>query len=171
MPIPNPYHQFFFSIGFTIEPPPTDPYLPSSRELLTGFYFNPNISTPENSTGEVTVDPAALFGCFNFNALGASFGCDSEGPDCDWQFTGLRYSFTSGKEDVVITQILTTSSCPELSNCNLVPVELSTDFQNLTTLQINVTVAGAPKIWWMDDLKLGWYDNSCSAGLCRQMNI
>src|SRR5580700_8504298 len=163
MPIPNPYHKLFFSNGFVIEPPPTDPYLPASSPLLTGFFFDSDISTPENSTGEVTNDRTALLGCFNFNALGASLGCDSKGPDCDWQFTGLRYNFTSGKEDLVVTQILTTSSCPDLSNCNLILVELGSEFQNLTTLQINVTVAGAPKIWWMDDLKLGWYDNSCSA--------
>jgi hypothetical protein len=171
MPLFSPYHQFFFSDGFTVVPPPTDPYKPSSKPLLVEFLFDSDTSTPTTSTGEVSNDRTALFRCFNFNALGASLGCDSQGPNCDWQFTGLRYNFTSGKEDFVVTQIFTTSSCPELSNCNLVPISLDSTFQNLTTLQINVTVAGAPKIWWMDDLQLGWYDDSCAAGLCRKNNI
>jgi len=177
-PVFNPYHQFYFSDGFVVVPPPTDPYLPSSGKQLLEFIpdfnsngTNPNAGPDANElgySGEVGSGENELLGCFNFNAYGASMGCDSEGPDCNFAFTGVRYSSGSEIEEVVTSQSISIPACPSLSYCTLVPVTLNSDFENLTGLLINVTVAGEPKIWWMDDLRLGWFDNSCSAGLCRQ---
>jgi hypothetical protein len=73
--------------------------------------------------------------------------------------------------DTITTQTMSTAACPGLSNCDLVPVFLDNTFANLTELRINVTVAGIEKIWWLDDLNLSWFDDSCDAGLCRQEHI
>jgi hypothetical protein len=58
--------------------------------------------------------------------------------------------------------------CPALANCTLTPIPFGDRFVDLNAIQINVTVAGEPKIWFMDDLELGWFNNTCSAGLYRQ---
>ena len=169
MPLFSPYHQFYFSSGWTIVPPPTDPYRPSSGRLLVEFLANPKSAL--GYTGALGNGENALLGCFNFNTLGMSLGCDSTGPDCDWQFTGLRYNDISKATDTITSQTMSTVACPVLSNCDLVPVFLDSTFINLTELRINVTVAGVDKIWWLDDLKLSWFDDSCDSGLCRQEHI
>jgi hypothetical protein len=169
MPLFSPYHQFYFSDGWTIVPPPTDPYKPSSHPLLVEFLANPDSAL--GYTGALGNGENVLLGCFDFNALGMSLGCDSTGPDCDWQFTGLRYNNVTKATDTITTQTMSTAACRSLSNCDLVPIFLDNTFTNLTELRINVTVAGIEKIWWLDDLNLSWFDDSCDAGLCRQEHI
>lgn len=164
MPIFNPYHQFFFGSGFVVVPPPTVPYLPSSGKLLLEYIPVPG----GKNTGQVGNSYAQTSGCFNFNAKGASLGCDSKGPKCDWEISGLRYDFETKVEEPVTTQNLSTPSCPALVDCPLVPVTFDNTFLNLTSLLIKGTVDGVDKIWWMDSVDLSWFDNSCSKGLCRQ---
>jgi hypothetical protein len=109
-----------------------------------------------------------LLGCFSFNVYGMSLGCPSTDADCDWYFTGLRYNAATQTDDVIVEQFASTTSCPSQTNCPLVPVGLDILFTNLTQIQITGLINGAPMdIWWMDDLELGWTDNSCDAGLCR----
>lgn len=43
-PVFNPYHQFDFSDGWVVVPPPRAPYLPSSKPLFTEFIPNFNIN-------------------------------------------------------------------------------------------------------------------------------
>jgi hypothetical protein len=105
---------------------------------------------------------------FTFNFYGASFGCDSTGLDCDFTFSGYKYNITTGAETLLATQKYSTAGCSSPSNCALQPVALQNIFQDLNFIRINVTVAAKPKIFWMDDLKLGWFNNTCTAGLCRQ---
>jgi hypothetical protein len=169
MPLFSPYHKFFFSEGFTVVPPPTDPYLPSSGRLLTEFLPNP--ASALGNTGSIGAGRTASLGCFNFNALGMSLGCDSMGPNCDWHFTGIRFNAATGAQDVIANQDLSTPPCPALSKCVLIPVTLDSSFENLSEIRISSTVAGVPKIWWMDDFKGSWYNTSCDAVACRQKNI
>lgn len=70
----------------------------------------------------------------------------------------------------VVTQFVSTASCPGLEDCKLAEAVLLDDFKHLHALRINVTVAGEQKDWWMDDLKLEWADGSCDSGLCRSMH-
>jgi hypothetical protein len=177
-PVFNPYHQFDFSDGFTVVPPPTDPYLPSSPPLLLEFIpdFNVNGTNPlagpntaeQGYSGQISDGDHGLTGCFIFNMYGASFGCDSKGRDCDFTFTGLRLDMASGEAYPVTLQNYSISACPALSDCSLRPISLDDTFVDLNAVQIKVTVAGSPEMWWMDDLHLGWFNNSCSMGLCRQ---
>jgi hypothetical protein len=43
-PVFNPYHQFDFSDGFVVVPPPTAKYLPTSKPLFIEFIPNFNIN-------------------------------------------------------------------------------------------------------------------------------
>jgi hypothetical protein len=117
--------------------------------------------------------PAASLGCFNFNAYGMSLGCPSTSADCDWHISGHRLNiFSIGSLGTVAEQLVTTAACPSQANCPLVPITLSNTFQNLTAIHIQGTIAGSPmNIWWMDDLKLGWFDNDCDTDMCHQENV
>ncbi|EPQ64955.1 BgtA-20500 [Blumeria graminis f. sp. tritici] len=177
MPVFNPYHRFIFSNGFTVVPPPSDPYLPSSRPLLLEFIprfdltnksSTVTFTTPEDViSGDIRSGDHGRTGCFRFNTHGAFFGCDSKGPDCDFSFTGFRFNRESQESIEVVSQRRSITACPSLINCELLPIELGDAFEDLDTLRINVTVAGQPKIWWMDDLSLSWKNDTCAAGLCR----
>ncbi|KAF7883938.1 hypothetical protein EAF00_011250 [Botryotinia globosa] len=178
-PLFNPYHQFLFSDGFTVVPPPKRlPFLPSSKPLLLEFIPNFEANSSDRKTGPNAADHGfsgqigsgdeGLTGCFNFNMYGASLGCDSMGPSCDFAFTGYKYDVTSKETSLVSQQVINVPACPELSNCVLTTVDLHSRFKDVTYFFMNVTVAGKPKLWWMDDLRLGWSDNSCAMGLCRQ---
>ncbi|RDW73677.1 hypothetical protein BP5796_07119 [Coleophoma crateriformis] len=176
-PVFNPYHQFIFSDGFTVIPPPTDPFFPKSGKQLLEFIPNLNINgtnpragpnTDElGYSGGISDGDHGITGCFTFNFYGAALGCESTGSGCDFTFSG--YQLNSNHTDVipVAVQDHVIPACTALNGCPLTPVVVDSTFQNLTTLRINVTVAGVPKVWWMDDLHLGWYKNSCATGLCR----
>lgn len=176
-PVFNPYHQFDFSDGFVVVPPPTAPYLPSSKPLFTEFIpdFNVNGTDPMAGpntaeygySGDIGNGDHGLTGCFGFNMYGASFGCDSRGPPCVFSFTGFRLDKSTGNTTAITSQTISIPACPALANCTLTPITLNNSFKDLDSIRINVTVANEPKIWWMDDLRLGWYDNSCKTGLCR----
>ncbi|KAF7874598.1 uncharacterized protein EAF02_008575 [Botrytis sinoallii] len=178
-PLFNPYHQFLFSDGFTVIPPPKRlPFLPSSKPLLLEFTTNFQANSSDRKRGPNTADHSFSgqirsgderhTGCFNFNLYGASLGCDSTGPSCDFTFTGYKYDVASQKTSQVTQQIIHVPACPELANCVLTTVDLEPSFRNLTYFLMSATVAGEPKLWWMDDLRLGWSDNSCAMGLYRQ---
>ncbi|RDL33898.1 uncharacterized protein BP5553_08266 [Venustampulla echinocandica] len=172
-PATSPYHQFDWSNGFTVVPPPTDPYLPSSGKQLTEFIpnFNVNLSTPDTGpsskaggfSGDIAVADHGSTGCFSFDFYGASLGCDSRGPDCRFNITG----YSSQGETKVAEQHLSISACPALVNCTLERASLDEPFRELTEIHIQLTVAGQPKIWWMDDLRMSWSDVSCEAATCR----
>jgi hypothetical protein len=82
----------------------------------------------------------------------------------------VQWDYSTQKYKEVITQHVSTAGCPGLNNCKLADVILLDEFEGLHALRVNVTVAGRPKKWWMDDLKLEWTDGKCDAGLCRAMH-
>ncbi|OBT67483.1 hypothetical protein VE03_03120 [Pseudogymnoascus sp. 23342-1-I1] len=179
-PIYSPYHHFYFSQGFVVAPPPKDPYTPASAPLLLEFVTQSNVDATRThnshptedygTTGEIGIGQNLQWGCYDFNALSASVGCDSLGPHCDWQFTGVQWDYKKQVYEEVVTQFVSTAGCPGLVNCKLMDVVLLDEFTHLHALRVNVTVAGEPKGWWMDDLKLEWADGRCDAGLCRVMH-
>lgn len=178
-PVFSPYHKFDFSDGFVVVPPPTDPYLPSSPALLAEFMPNFNLTTSNPTSGpnsaqygwsgDIGNADHGATGCFGFNVYGASLGCASTGPDCVFSFTGYKYSNTVGPATPITSSTARIRACPAQKDCQLSPINLDPTFRGLDTIRINVTVAGQPKMWWMDDLRMGWTNNSCSAGLCRQL--
>ncbi|OBT83761.1 hypothetical protein VE02_07178 [Pseudogymnoascus sp. 03VT05] len=156
-PISSPYHHFYFSQGFVVAPPPKDPYAPKSAPLLLKFVTqrNADVTRTHNSpqidgygaTGEIGIGRNVQSGCYTFHALAASVGCDSLGPHCDWQFTGVQFNHGTQKYVEVVTQLVSTASCPGLEDCKLTDVVLLDDFTHLHALKVNVTVAGEPKNW------------------------
>ncbi|TAQ84206.1 hypothetical protein B7494_g7471 [Chlorociboria aeruginascens] len=172
-PVFNPYHQFAFTDGFVVVPPPTDPYLPSSPPLLLEFIPNFNVdgtnpnagpnTGEEGYSGDIEDGDFGATGCFHFNFYGASFGCDSHGPLCIFTFTGFRLDNTTRETTTVVSKQYSVPACPSLKKCDLTLVTVDDTFRDLTSIRLNVTVGSDPKIWWMDDLQLGWTDNSCVA--------
>lgn len=178
MPIFNPYEKFKFSDGFVVVPPPRVPYLPSSKPLLLEFIPNYTVNiTDEDSgpnsrefgwSGDIGNADQGRTGCFSYNMYGASLGCETREAPCVFTFTGFRYDRTTKLTNPVTTQTLTVSACPELENCPLTSVNLDSSFENLDAVRMSLKVGGLPRLWWMDDVRLGWFDNTCSVGICRQ---
>ncbi|KFY74854.1 hypothetical protein V499_05152 [Pseudogymnoascus sp. VKM F-103] len=112
-PISNPYHHFYFSQGFVVAPPPKDPYTPKSAPLLLDFVTQStaDVTRTHNSppideygaTGEIGIGQNLQWGCYTFHALAASVGCDSLGPQCDWQFTGVQFNPRKQEYEEVVT--------------------------------------------------------------------
>lgn len=178
MPVFNPYHKFKFSNGFVVVPPPRVPYLPSSKPLLLEFipnftvnhtdeYSGPN-SREYGWSGDIGNADQGRIGCFSFNFYGVSLGCDSRAADCVFTFTGFRYNRATTLFETVTTQNIIVPACPQLMDCPLTVTTFGHKFENLDQIRANVSVAGLPKIWWVDDVRLGWFDNSCTTGRCRQ---
>ncbi|KFX95442.1 hypothetical protein V490_03871 [Pseudogymnoascus sp. VKM F-3557] len=176
--ISGPYHHFYFSQSFVVASPPNTIYAAASGSHLLEFTqdgvdVSRNQNAPptgEDITGEIGIGTNLQWGCYAFNALSTSVGCDSAGPRCDWQFTGVQWDYRTQRYKEVITQHVSTAGCPGLTNCKLADVVLLDEFEGLHALRVNATVAGRPKKWWMDDLKLEWTDGKCDAGLCRAMH-
>ncbi|KFY46820.1 hypothetical protein V495_02241 [Pseudogymnoascus sp. VKM F-4514 (FW-929)] len=175
----GPYHHFYFSQGFVVASPPNAIYAAASGPHLLEFTqtdvdVTRNHNAPPTgdgvTTGEIGIGTNLQWGCYAFNALSASVGCNSAGPRCDWQFTGVQWDYGTQKYNEVITQHVSTAGCPGLKDCKLADVVLLDEFEGLQALRVNVTVAGRPKKWWTDDLKLEWADGKCDAGLCRAMH-
>lgn len=155
-------------------PPPTDRYLPSSSPLLLEFIpafggaeVGPN-SAAYGYSGQISDGDHGFAGCFTFNVYGASFGCNSTGPACDFTFTGLHYDVATDTVSTITSQTASIDACPALFKCNLTSIALDGTFVGLNAIQIKAAAGGEPQGWWMDDIRLGWFNNTCSAGLCRQ---
>ena len=175
-PVFNPYHQFDFSEGFTVVPPPTDPFLPSSIPMMLEFIPSfiiggdrrgPN-TAEESFSGQISDGDQGLTGCFAFNIYCAAFGCNSTVQPCDFTFTGVQYDVATGVVTAITSQVISIPACPVLANCSLKSIVLDDTFVDLNAVQIKASAAGASLGWWMDDLELGWFNNSCSTGFCRQ---
>ena len=107
---------------------------------------------------------------FWIDAYSAYLGCNNKGPaDCELHIKG--YTYEPAFQNVVLTaeQYVYQPACPALVNCTMIPVKFKHDFRNLTGIQVVATVQGTtePIAWFMDDLKVGWSDNSCKAGALR----
>ena len=115
-------------------------------------------------TGEIGSGPRASDSAFWIDAYSVYLGCTNPGPnDCSITVKGYQNSSAFS----YITQGFTQPPCPEMKNCSLAFVELADGFRNLTGLQIIATVEFTPVDWYMDNLSLGWSNNSCAAQLDR----
>jgi hypothetical protein len=140
-------------------------FLPS---FVIGVDGSGSNTAREGFAGQISDGDHGLTGCFTFNIYGATFGCNSTGLPCDFTFTGLHYEVATGAVTSITSQSVTIPACPGLLNCRLEPVVLDHTFVDLSAVQIKAAAGGVPLGWWMDDLQLGWFNNSCSTGLCRE---
>lgn len=168
-PIFNPYHKLFFQQYFGYVPPPSDPFPPISPPQLAIYRADDSgaISSPDavlELPGEIGSGPRASDSTYWIDAYSAYLGCTNPGPEsCSIMVKGYQnWSVPS-----VITQGFTQPPCPGMKNCSLALVEFADGFRNLTGLQIVATVGITPVDWYMDNLSLGWSNNTCAAQLER----
>ncbi|GAB7357138.1 hypothetical protein MBLNU459_g7933t1 [Dothideomycetes sp. NU459] len=175
-PVFNPYHHLFFSNGFVYIPPPTDPFPPISPPRLIMFLTNdtgPTSSTDAGleQSGEIGTGDRASSSAFWFNTYSAYLGCDNEGPDpCIMQISGFVWQASSNTEISAYQQNVTIPACPGLVDCRLRQTSFSSAMTGLSGIRIQALVGDEKRAWYMDNLAMGWYNNTCSAGLLRQMS-
>jgi len=176
-PIFNPFDHLFWGDGWTYVPPPIEPFPPQSGSQLAEFIPSP----ASNDTGspDAGLIPSSSFGAgprnydsqYWFNATSVYVGCDNGATDpdimCDFVATGYQWDPETREERVVVTQHFPQPPCPNFKNCTLRQIFFNDEFTALTTLSFYANVRGMIKIFFMDTIELGWYNNTCAAGLAR----
>ncbi|MCJ1398743.1 hypothetical protein MMC11_001944 [Xylographa trunciseda] len=183
-PIFNPYHHLVWSQGFAYAPPPSDPFPPISPPQLAVFVTNQsanvhpvNLTSPpgpgDDVDGEFGAGPNFGNSAFWINAYSAYLGCANAGPeDCEMTINGYALDAAFANNVLVARQTVYQPPCVGLVNCALMKVTFTQDFQNLTGLQVIASVGTNPLMytWYMDNLEVGWADNSCEAGTIRAVD-
>lgn len=172
----NPDGDFWFSEGFSVVPPSAQAgsFAPSSGGQLLEFTpLSISLSSGGGSgdTAEIGVGPHFAVPCFKFNLYGLSLGCAAEGNEqwCEFEFSAYAYDESTGDaRSTSWSETKRVPACPEYpaGPCSLTPVELE-GYTNITSVLITLRVGLDLRVWWADDLRVGWTDNSCEAGTCR----
>jgi hypothetical protein len=182
-PVFSPYHHLFYANGFAYVAPSADglqePFPASSKPNIA--IFMPDLvidATAKNHSvinfigllpGEISAGPRASDEIWEFDAYGADLGCDnvSSGP-CTMTITGYAFDHTTQSEFAVAQQQVELPPCDTatLHNCSLKHVDFE-GFHGLSGIQFEALVGGQQKIFVIDNLNMGWCDNSCAAGLKR----
>jgi collagen type III alpha len=174
----NPTEEFWFSEGFLVAPPSEDspdPYIPTSGGQVVEF-VPPALSASDTFRGsgdaaEIGVGPDSVKSCFRFNFYGASLGCaalPSEGW-CEFDISAYAYDPVSSQEQPISwSETKRVPACPTFPNgpCALTPVDLD-GYTNVTSILITMRVGLELRVWWGDDFRFGWSDDSCAAAQCR----
>ena len=153
-------------------PKPDEPYTPVSQPHLAMFITNStgannSVATGYIRPGEIGADSLAME-AFWFNVYSAYLGCDNSGPEgCRMELSGYTYTGFTDDELLAYQQNVTIPPCPSQKGCQLQRVDFPPIMRGLSGLQIRAFVGHEQRIWFMDNLALGWYDNSCEAGLQR----
>lgn len=178
-PIFNPYDHLDWSNGWSYGPPPTEPYPPQNGTHLAEYV--PSLATNSSESGSPDAgdvpDGAIGAGHHNnddawwFNAYSAYIGCDNGATDpsitCDFVATGYKYDATTNQDVVVVTEHYPQPPCPNFVNCELNQIYFSKQYQGLSALSFYATVQGKQKIFFVDTMAMGWWNNTCAAGLKR----
>ena len=168
-PIFNPYRKLYWEEHFGYVPPPTDPFPPHSPPQLAvyqeaGLTINSSPDAGLELVGGIGAGSRAADSAYWIDAYSAWLGCANSGPDdCHIEVRGYAY----GSNENIISQSFTQPPCPGLKNCSLALVEFAAGFSGLSSLQLIATVDDEPVTWYMDDLSLGWSNNTCAAQLER----
>ncbi|KAL1585987.1 hypothetical protein WHR41_04755 [Cladosporium halotolerans] len=180
-PIFSPYHHLTFSSGYVYAPQDKQPFAPHSANQLAVFLASGNgtndttwhqngmsANVPRSEPGEITDGPYDGLSAFWFNARGAWLGCDNNGPEpCVFNVTGWTWNSQIGDEVATYNTQIEVPACSTSSGCKLQHVNFPDSFRGLSGIQIQAFANGKPRMFFMDDLELGWYDNSCAAGMQR----
>ena len=173
-PVFNTYHHMFFSNGYAYAPQPQEPFQPISPPNVGLFMPNgttQDIGSPSAAgqrPGELGAGPWASMNTFWFNVYGGYFGCDDQGPEeCTMTVTGFTWSKSTQAEVEAVEEIFSLPPCPGFKNCALTYYPFVQLFSGLSGLQIKATIGSEARIFFLDNLEMGWYNNSCAAGLER----
>jgi hypothetical protein len=165
MPLPKPYHRFWFSGDFVAAQDPREmPFKPSSGSLVGVF-------TPSSQAdaARIGVGMLASTQCFQFDFQGLRAGCEGSEDRCTLTLTGSHWNGTH--EEATGSTVLDVRPCSKGENCllssHIIRSSEGVLFTNLTSVSVSAEVAGEPRRLWVDDLQMAWTDNSCDAALCR----
>ncbi|PGH02916.1 hypothetical protein GX51_04372 [Blastomyces parvus] len=174
-PIFNPYSHLFFSDGWSYGPPPTEPYPPTSNPHV-GIYIPAKSEENDGSPyagllapGEFGAGPRKSLDFFWFDVYSANFGCDngSANTSCAVTVSAVRYSTQTKTEEAAGSRRFTIPPCPGYRNCRLFPLDFGDNFRGISGLKFSASVQDKPAIFFVDDIKMNWYNNTCAAGLER----
>ncbi|KAL8680431.1 MAG: hypothetical protein Q9186_003391 [Xanthomendoza sp. 1 TL-2023] len=164
-PIFNPYHKLFFNGGFGYVPPPDDPFAPISPPQLAVYNYHNDSSTSQSIDaglelhGELGAGPRVHESAYWIDAYSVWIGCANGGPtDCQIDLIGYD-AFNAAIASMTVSQ----PPCPGLVNCKLAQITFPGDFRDLAGLQVLAYVNKTPVTFYMDDLSLGWSNNTCAA--------
>ena len=150
-------------------PPPEDPYPPISPpqlavwNLYNDSVIQASIDAGLELRGEIGAGPRINESAFWIDAYSVWIGCANGGSsDCRLDFLGYDLFNTR-----IAMQTLLQPPCPGLVNCQLAQVTFTDQFRYLTGLQILAYVNQTPVAFYMDDLSLGWSNNTCAAQYLR----
>ncbi|KAF4456737.1 hypothetical protein F53441_1173 [Fusarium austroafricanum] len=176
-PLFNPVENIWFSGGFLIAPPTTQqpqPYTPSSGGQLVEFVppaLSNTTSTISGDVAQIGVGPHAASPCFRFDFFGASLGCDAHGDEkwCEFEISAYRWNETSSTEESIgWSETKQVPACPTFSKGGYELTRVDLDgYKDLSSVLITVRVSQNLRVWWGDDFRVGWTDNSCIAASCR----
>ncbi|KAK6000771.1 hypothetical protein QM012_003496 [Aureobasidium pullulans] len=170
-PVSNPYHHMYFSDGFVYAPPPSMPFLPVSPPYLVMFVAN-DTSNSDNYgevSGEIGAGIRKRSSAFWFNAYSAYLGCDNHSVhQCKLQIIGLVYQEKTKSEVAAFHQTVFLTPCLLPDYCELKQIYFDLSMKSLSGLRIQASANDEPVSWFMDNLVLGWSNNTCAAGLLRE---
>lgn len=169
-PIFNPYRKLYWEEHFGYVPPPADPVPPISPPQLAIYRVDNNTDVDaspdagDESIGEFGAGPRSSESAYWIDAFSAYLGCSNAGPEnCIITING--YDAISSTRTVF--QTVTQPPCSGLRNCKLTLIQFDAGFRNLSGIQILAAVNDRPVTWYMDDLQLGWSNNTCAAATER----
>ncbi|KAJ4313648.1 hypothetical protein N0V84_009307 [Fusarium piperis] len=176
-PLFNPQENIWFSSGFLIAPPTSEqpqPYIPSSGGQLVEFVPPALSNTTTTGSGDVAqigMGPHAPSPCFRFDFFGASLGCDAQGNEkwCEFEISAYRWNDTSSSEESIAwSEIKQVPACPTFSEGGYELTRIDLDgYTDLSSVLITLRVSQELRVWWGDDFRVGWADNTCDAAACR----
>jgi hypothetical protein len=119
--------------------------------------------------GEIGAGRRRSSSAFWFNAHSVYLGCDNPSAyQCELQITGLVYHEKTRSEVAVFHQTVSLLPCLLPKNCELQQVHFDSSMKGLSGIRIQASANYVPVNWFMDDLTLGWSNNTCAAGLLRE---
>lgn len=180
-PVFNPYHHLFFASGFAYYNPSdaltqVEPYVPVSGPNVAIFNvdYNESLADWNNADetgmlpGTVGAGPRANDQAYWFNAYSVDLGCDNGGPrPCNMTITGYKWDEGLGQEQESIYHETQIPACNVFDDCELQPVDLA-GFEGLSSIRFKAVVDNDQlESFVLDNFSMGWYDESCSAGVKR----
>lgn len=165
MPVPNPYHRFWFSGDFcAAQAPQAMPFKPSSGSLIGMFTPSSQVQVARVGVGMLATTP-----CFRFDFQGLRVGCEGSEERCTVTITGGRWN---GSHDTATgSTSLDVRPCSKGEDCLLSSQIIRSSegvlFTNLTSISITAEVDGEARQLWADDVQMAWTDSSCDAAVCR----
>lgn len=179
----NPYHKLFFSNGYGYVNDDQEPFPAVSEPTLA--IWMANMTADEGSPyaagmqpGEIGAGPRGSNNAWWFDAFGASFGCPYDGPnECYLDVVGYTWYDPNSIEQPAPTERFLIPKCQggfSPKDCQLHYVRFGANYTGLSGIQFMFWISAPyPQKWQMlqpflmDNLQLGWSNNSCEAGLLR----